>query len=107
MKIFVLAIALGALPAFALAETAPAPAAPVAATTAPANAAPPSAGTEQGGDTTRGKYRMACAADFAKFCADVEKGRGKKRACLESHQSEITSGCKDALAERAAAMSKS
>lgn len=93
MKFLVLAIALGALPAIALSQSAPAPAAAAAA--------------GQVEHATRGKYRMACAADIARFCADIEKGKGKMRACLESHPSEITAGCKDALAERAAAKSKS
>ena len=102
MKIIILAAALGALPAIAFAQSAPAP---NAAAAAPAAVAAPDATKPEDGE--RHKYRLACAADVAKFCADIEKGKGKKRACLESHASEITTGCKDALAERAAAKSKS
>lgn len=116
MKVLAVAIAIAALPAIAFAQAVPvtAPATPAATAaavaTSPAAAAAvvPAASDSDGKveESPRGKYRMACAADVAKFCADIEKGKGKKRACLEQHQSEITTGCKDALAERAAAKSK-
>ncbi len=110
MKIVILAAALGALPAIAFAQSAPAP---TAATAAPAAVATPTTATAATPDAAkpedgeRHKYRQICAADIARFCADIEKGRGKKRACLESHATEIGAPCKDALAERAAAKSKS
>jgi hypothetical protein len=77
-------IALGfllAVPAIALAEDA-----------APAAAPAPAAG----------KHWAACETELAKFCANIEKGKGKKRACLETHTSELSDGCKTSLAEHAA-----
>lgn len=98
MRIFILAIALGAIPAIAAAQSA-GTAAP--APSATAEAAPAVTPDDAARKEMREKFRIACGADVARFCADTEKG--KKRACLEQHQSEITSACKEALAERAAA----
>jgi hypothetical protein len=105
MKIIILAAALGALPAIAFAQNVPAPvaAAGSAAATVTAPATAPAPGATKPEDGERQKYRQACAAEIVRFCADIEKGKGKKRACLESHASEIGAPCKDALAERAAA----
>lgn len=47
------------------------------------------------------KIRQACAADVQKFCATAERGRGKMRACLDSHASELSASCQSARAERA------
>jgi hypothetical protein len=49
-----------------------------------------------------GKHWQACAAEVGKFCATVEKGKGLMRKCLESHQSELSDGCKTSMAEHAA-----
>ena len=49
-----------------------------------------------------GKHWAACESELQKFCANIEKGKGKKRACLESHSSELSDGCKTSLAEHAA-----
>lgn len=38
-----------------------------------------------------------CKADTAKFCADVAKGHGSVRKCLESHASDLEQPCADAL----------
>ncbi len=103
MRIFILAIALGAIPAIAAAQSAGTAAPAPLATTEAAPAVTPDDAARK---VMREKFRIACGADVAKFCADTEKGKGLKRACLEQHQSEITSACKDALAERAAAKSK-
>ena len=70
-----------AAPAVALAEDATPGAAPAPAT---------------------GKHWAACETELAKFCATVEKGKGLMRACLESHTSELSDGCKTSLAEHAA-----
>jgi len=51
----------------------------------------------------RAKVRAACAADVQRFCADVERGKGMMRACLEQHKEELSAGCLAARAERAAA----
>lgn len=52
------------------------------------------------------KFRAACKADIAKHCGDVErvKGeRGKMRACLHTHKTDLSADCKAAVAERDAA----
>jgi hypothetical protein len=86
------AIALAVLcltPVAALAETAAAPAEPQATeSTSPA--------------TGKGTRWQACATEIEKFCATVEKGKGLKRACLESHAAELSDGCKTSMAEHAA-----
>lgn len=107
MRIFILAIALGAIPAIAAAQSTGAGTPAAATEAAPAAASPAAATTPEDAarKEMREKFRMACGADVAKFCADTEKGRGKKRACLEQHQSEISATCKGALADRAAARS--
>lgn len=76
------------VPAAALAETAASPAEPQA--------------TENSSPTTgKGKRWQACAAELEKFCSTVEKGKGLKRACLESHSTELSDGCKTSLAQHA------
>lgn len=49
-----------------------------------------------------GKHWQACATEVQKFCSTVEKGKGLMRACLESHASELSDGCKTSMAEHAA-----
>jgi hypothetical protein len=44
--------------------------------------------------------RSACSADVQKFCADASKGKGEVRACLDSHQAELSDDCKAARAAR-------
>ncbi len=68
----------------------PAPAMPQAPATQPAPV-----------DAAVAKFRQACATDVQKFCATAEKGRGKMRACLDSHASELSASCQSARAERA------
>jgi hypothetical protein len=70
-------------------------------TTLAQDATTPKATPEQ-----REKMRAACAADVQKFCADVERGKGAMRTCLEAHQTQLSDSCKDARAERAAARAK-
>ena len=41
--------------------------------------------------------RANCKEETGKFCADVEKGQGGMKACLESHMSELGQACADAL----------
>jgi Cysteine rich repeat len=55
---------------------------------------------------TREQARAACAADVQKFCANIERAKGAMRSCLESHQTQLSDGCKAARAERAAARAK-
>jgi hypothetical protein len=54
----------------------------------------------------RQKLRAACAADVQTFCANIERVRGALRACLETHETQLSDGCKAARAERAAARAK-
>lgn len=49
----------------------------------------------------REKVRAACASDVQKFCANIERGKGAMRGCLQTHESELSSACKAARAERA------
>lgn len=41
--------------------------------------------------------REACAADVKKFCADVQPGGGRIRACIAQHRDDLSQGCRDAL----------
>lgn len=106
MKRFAAVAALLLLPfaAHAAETAAPATPAPPAVTAAPApvttppaaTAAPTPADTEKG----PGQRWAACATELQKLCANTERARGAKRACLESHASELSAGCKDRLAEK-------
>jgi hypothetical protein len=64
-----------------------------------AQSATPQASTSEG----RAKLRAACAADVQKFCANIERGKGAMRSCLQAHETQLSEGCKAARAERAAA----
>lgn len=77
------------LPAAALAQSAPPPTAD-----SPERAA------------ARAKMRAACAGDIQKFCAGIERGKGLMRACLETHQKDLSPDCQAARAERAALRAK-
>ena len=85
LKTYGLALALAALPLTALAQSATAP------------KATPEA---------REKMRAACAADVQKFCANVERGKGAMRTCLDAHETQLSDDCTAARAERAAARAK-
>lgn len=43
--------------------------------------------------------RQACAADMAKFCANVEPGCGRPMQCLRAHASELSATCTGAQAQ--------
>jgi len=58
------------------------------------DAAPAAAGT--------GKHWAACQAEITRFCANIEKGKGKIRACLTEHTADLSDGCKTSMAEHAA-----
>jgi hypothetical protein len=45
--------------------------------------------------------REACQADMHKLCAGVRPGRGRMRACLDSHKHELAAACRDALLKSA------
>ena len=67
--------------------------------TALAQSATPDAAKEE----ARAKYRAACATDVQKFCANIERAKGAMRACLTSHETQLSETCKAARDERAAA----
>lgn len=48
----------------------------------------------------RGKRWAACSLEIQKFCGDIERGRGKIRACLDEHTADLSDGCKQRMAER-------
>jgi hypothetical protein len=54
----------------------------------------------------RAKVRAACAADVQRFCANIERGKGALRACLEANQKDLSPACSTARAERAAVRAK-
>jgi Cysteine rich repeat len=58
------------------------------------DAAPTPAGT--------GKHWTACQAEITGFCSNIEKGKGKMRACLTEHAADLSDGCKTSMAEHAA-----
>lgn len=43
------------------------------------------------------KIREACKSDVEKFCAGVERHKGKIRACLEEHVADLQEGCSTAI----------
>lgn len=45
-----------------------------------------------------GGPRDACAADIAKFCADIEPSGHHVMQCIRQHQDQVSDGCKSALA---------
>ena len=81
------------------------PLAALAQSAAPSSATPPEAASTQKSEI-RAKMRAACGADVQKFCATVERGKHAIRSCLESHQNDLSTACKAARAERAAARAK-
>ncbi len=47
----------------------------------------------------RREFRQACAKDAQTFCADAGAGSGRVRRCLQEHQAEISSACRDVVNE--------
>lgn len=43
--------------------------------------------------------RGACRADMKKFCKDVQPGGGRLAMCLKQHESELSTGCRERIAE--------
>jgi len=85
LKIYGFALMLAILPVTAFAQSAP---------------------TQTAAPEAREKARAACAADVQKFCANIERVKGAMRSCLETHETQLSDGCKAARAERAAARAK-
>ncbi len=88
------------------------------ASRAPRAVAPPSVGGDAAGPGRYGRMTMspelrqarqammqACAADFARFCADVpaagqgggQAGGGGRMQCLRQHASEMSDGCRSSM----------
>jgi hypothetical protein len=44
----------------------------------------------------RQAMHQACAADFAKYCANVPDGCGRRMQCLKAHESDVSSQCAQA-----------
>ncbi|HEX9159123.1 MAG TPA: hypothetical protein VF835_02755 [Rhizomicrobium sp.] len=47
--------------------------------------------------------RQACAADMAKFCANVAPGCGRPMQCMRAHASQLSAACTGAQAQLRAA----
>jgi Cysteine rich repeat len=45
------------------------------------------------------EVRSACEADVAKLCAGVQPGGGRIMQCLAQHKTEVSDGCKQAIAK--------
>ena len=45
-----------------------------------------------------GKHWTACQAEIQKFCSNIDKGKGKMRACLNEHTADLSDGCKASMA---------
>jgi hypothetical protein len=58
---------------------------------APALAQPPT-------DAQRSAIRGACRGDYANVCANVPTGGKEALQCLQQHQSEVSTKCREALA---------
>jgi hypothetical protein len=43
--------------------------------------------------------REACKADFEKFCKDAKGDRDAMRKCMQSHEKDLSDGCKKAREE--------
>ncbi|NQW12197.1 MAG: PepSY domain-containing protein [Alphaproteobacteria bacterium] len=50
-----------------------------------------------GAHAQTGPVATQCAADIAKYCANLSHGGGAVRACLEEHEHEVTQACRTAL----------
>ena len=48
--------------------------------------------------TTEGRGRLsACKKDFDAFCANVERGQGRRLQCLKTNEASLSPECKTAL----------
>ena len=43
------------------------------------------------------KKEGPCAADFKKFCSNVQPGEGRIYKCMMSHQAELAPACRDGM----------
>ena len=56
-----------------------------------------SAAAQTGGATSA---HQACMPDYKALCSGTSPGGGRVLACLEAHASQLSPGCKEALAVR-------
>jgi hypothetical protein len=40
---------------------------------------------------------LACRPDIARFCATVQPGNGRIKACMKAHMQELSDPCKEAM----------
>jgi Cysteine rich repeat len=60
----------------------------------------PFAHAQSAADTPKGKGVMgACQPDLAAYCGGVEKGSGRKIACLKDNKAKLSLGCTAAIGE--------
>ena len=52
----------------------------------------------RGDGKEKGGPRAACRSDVQQFCANVEKGGGRIRQCLDDNKAKLSAGCAEALA---------
>lgn len=45
----------------------------------------------------KGPVASSCSDEIKKYCSNIAHGTGQVRACLESHKSELSTGCQNAL----------
>ncbi len=46
------------------------------------------------------RVRQVCAAELARFCPDLQPGRGGIMRCLRSHEAELSEDCRTAIPAR-------
>jgi hypothetical protein len=54
---------------------------------------------DEGQGKHHGKMREACKADVEKFCKDAKGDRDAMRKCMQSHEKDLSDGCKKAREE--------
>jgi hypothetical protein len=52
------------------------------------------------------KVKSACSADIARFCNEIEPGKGRIMMCLKAHEAEVSKKCIDAATPYAADANK-
>ncbi len=53
----------------------------------------------QADDTPAPNARQACRADYQKFCSGVPRSGGRALDCLNSHKSDLSTACQQAIAK--------